>query len=89
MTVDADGGLWIAHWGAGRVSRFTPDGRLDRSIPLPASQITSCVFAGENLDRMFVTSASQRLEPGAEPLAGGLFEVDPGCVGLPTQRYAG
>ncbi|MDB5430044.1 MAG: Gluconolactonase [Caulobacter sp.] len=89
MTTDAEGGLWIAHWGAGRVSRFTPDGRLDRFIPLPASQITSCVFAGDKLDRMFVTSAGQDLADGAEPLAGGLFEVDPGVTGLPTGRYAG
>eukprot|EP01037_Dinobryon_pediforme_P006447 gene6447-6514_t len=30
MTADADGGLWIAHWGAGCISRFTADGRRDR-----------------------------------------------------------
>ena len=58
MTVDAEGGLWIAHWGGGRVSRFTAEGELERSIELPASQITSCVFAGPDLDRMFVTSAA-------------------------------
>jgi D-xylonolactonase len=88
MTVDADGGLWIAHWGGSRVSRFRPDGTLDRQIPLPASQITSCVFAGPNLDRMFVTSAAQGMND--EPLAGALFEVEPhGAHGLQPHLFAG
>lgn len=88
MTVDAEGGLWIAHWGGGRVSRFTPEGALDRMIELPASQITSCVFAGKDLDRMFVTSAA--VGRADEPLAGALFEVDPGGVrGLAPYFFAG
>ena len=86
MTLDADGGLWVAHWGSGRVSRFAPDGTLERSIELPASQITSCTFAGEYLDRMFVTSAADGVD---ELHAGKLFEVDPGCRGLPTQKFGG
>lgn len=88
MTVDAEGFLWIAHWGGGRVSRFTPAGELDRVILLPASQITSCAFAGENLDRLFVTSAAENHHED-EPLAGMLFEVDPGVRGLPPHRFAG
>lgn len=87
MTVDADGGVWIAHWGTGRVSRFDPDGRLDRFIAFPASQITNCTFAGERLDRMFVTSAAVGLRD--EEHAGALFEVDPATTGLPAGRYGG
>ena len=87
MTVDAEGGLWIAHWGGSRVSRFLPDGTLDRQTQLPATQISSCVFAGQKLDRMFVTSAA--IEKSQEPLAGALFEVDPGVRGLPPHMFAG
>ena len=87
MTVDAEGGLWIAHWGGARISRFTLDGALDRSIALPASQITNICFAGDALDRMFVTSAAEGLTD--EPFAGALFEVDSGARGLPPGRYAG
>lgn len=87
MTVDAEGGLWIAHWGGGRISRFTPDGALDRSVALPASQITNVCFAGEGLDRMFVTSAATGVEH--EPQAGALFEVDAGVRGLPPGRFGG
>jgi xylono-1,5-lactonase len=86
MTLDAEGGLWVACWGAGCVTRFTPDGARERSIALPASQVTSCTFAGPNLDRMFVTSAAVDCD---DPLGGSLFEVDPGCRGLPTLLYRG
>jgi len=90
MTCDADGYLWIAHWGGSRVSRFTPEGKLDRRIDLPASQITNVVFAGSNLDRMFVTSAAQGLDRSKEPLAGSLFEVDAGGVkGLAPGLFGG
>jgi sugar lactone lactonase YvrE len=87
MTLDADGGLWVAHWGGGCVSRFDPAGKRERSIALPASQITNCAFAGDALDRMFVTSAADGRDD--EPQAGALFEVDPGCRGLPTLRFGG
>lgn len=87
MTVDAEGFLWVAHWGGSCVSRFTPEGKRERWIELPASQITNVVFAGDNLDRMFVTSAADG-KPD-EPLAGSLFEVDPGVKGLAPHQFAG
>jgi sugar lactone lactonase YvrE len=86
MTVDAAGGVWIAHWGGGCVSRFDPAGRRELWIDLPASQITRPCFAGEGLDRMFVTSAADGVD---EPLAGSVFEVDPGVAGCPPFGFAG
>ena len=87
MTVDADGHIWVAHWGGGRISRFTPDGRLDRAIALPARPVTNICFAGPDLDRLFVSSAAIGLD--ATPYDGGLFEVDCGGRGLPTHLFAG
>jgi len=87
MTTDVSGALWIAHWGGGRVSRFRSDGTFDRSIALPASQISNCAFAGPNLDRMFVTSAANGVT--GEPLAGTLFEIDPQVTGLPQHCFGG
>lgn len=87
MTTDAEGGIWIAHWGGARLSRFFPDARLDRSIAFPAANITSCAFAGPKLDRLFVTSASLGDDDG--PHAGALFEVDAGVCGLPARGFAG
>ncbi len=88
MTVDADGGLWIAHWGGGRLSRFSSDGKFEFQIDLPASQITSCVFAGDDLNRLFVTSAA--VDKPGEAFAGALFEIEAhGSRGLPTRAFAG
>jgi len=86
MTIDAEGGLWVAHWGGSRVSRFDMDATLDRSIALPASQITSIAFAGDELDRMFVTSAADGVDEAA---GGALFEIDAGVRGLAPCRFAG
>ena len=87
MTTDAEGHLWIAHWGGGRISRFDPEARLVRSIALPATNITSRAFAGPALDRLFVTSAARDSDEG--PAQGALFEVDPGVTGLPPTPFAG
>ncbi len=86
MTTDREGGLWVAHWGGSCVSRFTPDGHRERWIDLPASQITRPCFGGPELDRLFVTSAADGVD---EPLAGCLFEVDPGVRGPPAHRFGG
>jgi xylono-1,5-lactonase len=87
MTSDTDGGLWIAHWDGGRITRFDSTGRPDQSIALPCSRVTSCAFFGRNLDRLAVTTACY--QRGAEPLAGALFTVAPGVRGLPPARFGG
>jgi len=87
MTTDAEGCVWVAHWAGARISRFSPDGALMRSIALPAANITSCAFAGEGLDRLFVTSSTLGRED--EACAGALFEVEAGVRGLPQARFAG
>lgn len=91
MTIDAEGGLWVALWGGGAVHRYL-DGRLDRVIRLPVGQPTSCTFGGEDLDELYVTSAWEGLSPKqrrAQPLAGALFRVRPGVRGLPPAIYGG
>lgn len=86
MTMDAEGGLWVAHWDGGRVSRFLPDGTLDRQILLPASRVTSCAFGGDDLATLYITTASVGRD--AEPQAGALFAVRPGVVGRVPCAYA-
>jgi sugar lactone lactonase YvrE len=91
-TVDAEGFLWNARYGGGCLARFAPDGRLDRIVPLPVSQPTSCAFGGPGLATLFVTTATQRLEPQTlkeQPLAGSLLALDVGVAGLPEPAYAG
>ncbi|MDC7682249.1 SMP-30/gluconolactonase/LRE family protein [Asticcacaulis sp. BYS171W] len=91
MTTDAQGGIWIAHWGGGKVSRFRPDASLDFSVELPAKQITNICFAGDKLDRVFVTSAA--VDQPADREAGTLFEIPSellrGHTGLEPQKFGG
>ncbi|HEX9449421.1 MAG TPA: SMP-30/gluconolactonase/LRE family protein [Dongiaceae bacterium] len=92
MATDAEGCLWVALWNGWGIARFRPDGTRDRFIPMPVGQVTSCCFAGDKLDRMFVTSARIGLtaeQLAKQPHAGSFFEVDPGVTGLPTAAFAG
>nr|WP_249730197.1 SMP-30/gluconolactonase/LRE family protein [Chelatococcus sp. YT9] len=91
-TVDAEGFVWNARFGAGRLARFSPDGRLDTLVSLPVSNPTSCSFGGPGLRTLFVTTATQGLTPQqreAEPLAGAVLAFEPGVAGLPEPFYAG
>ncbi len=84
--MDTEGGYWCALHGSGRLHRYGSDGRLDAEIRLPVSQPTMCAFAGDALDVMYVTSASDHLSPeqlAAEPLAGALLRLRPGKRGIP------
>ncbi len=82
--VDAEGCYWVCGNDAGMVHRFTPDGRLDRSLPVPVKKPAMCAFGGTNLDTLFVTSIRPAgVDLSDQPLAGGLFALHPGVCGLP------
>lgn len=92
MTIDEEGYLWVAMYGKGAVRRYSPSGEFDRMIELPASQITSCTFGGDDFGDLYITSAAQELsqqELASQPHAGALFACRPGPLGLPANRYAG
>jgi sugar lactone lactonase YvrE len=89
-TVDVDGCVWSAHWGAGCVVRYTPEGRIDRSIQIPACQPTCVCFGGPDLDILCVTSAREGLNEAtllSEPHAGAVFLYRTGVQGLPEPEY--
>ncbi len=83
--IDTDGGYWCALHGAGRLRRFGPDGAVDVDIDLPVGKPTMCAFAGDDLDTMYVTSASDKMtddERRREPQAGALFRLRSGRRGI-------
>jgi L-arabinonolactonase len=89
-TVDADGFIWNASWGASRVVRYAPDGAVDAEFDVPVSQPTCLCFGGDRLDLLFVSTARENLTPerlGAEPLAGDVLVYGTGYRGLPECRY--
>ncbi|MNX90879.1 L-arabinolactonase [compost metagenome] len=85
--VDADGCYWICANDAGLIHRFTPDGRLDRSLSVPVKKPTMCAFGGPRLDTLFVTSIRPGDDHDPQSLAGGVFALDPGVKGLPEPRF--
>ncbi|MDR6181027.1 MULTISPECIES: SMP-30/gluconolactonase/LRE family protein [unclassified Pseudomonas] len=87
--VDVDGCYWICGNDAGLIHRFTPDGRLDRSLAVPVRKPAMCAFGGRNLDTLFVTSIRPGGDLSDQPLAGGLFALDPGVQGLAEPAFAG
>jgi len=89
MTVDAEGGLWVALWGGSAVHRYTPDGRLDEVVELPVTQVTACTFGGPDLDELYVTTSRQGLVPSDQPAAGAVFRARPGVRGRAVQAYDG
>lgn len=88
--VDADGCLWAAFFAGSRIVRYTPDGRIDLTIPLPVTNPTCLCFGGSDFKTLFVTTATKFLTPEqrkAEPLAGALLAIDGVGQGLPENRF--
>jgi sugar lactone lactonase YvrE len=86
LTVDQDGGVWVAFFGGGSVRRFSPEGLLTHIVNLPASQVTSCCFGGETYGQLYITTANVGLKENdsQQTHAGDLFVADTGFLGLPT-----
>ena len=83
--IDVQGGYWCALHGGGALRRFRADGSIDRDIAMPVSQPTMPAFAGDDLDALFVTSASDKMseeDKVREPMAGALFRCFPGIQGI-------
>ncbi len=92
MTVDSESCIWLCHFGGARISRYSPDGEVLEVISMPVPNITSCTFAGSELDTLYITTARYLLSAEKVrqfPLAGGLFSCKPGLTGLPTSLFVG
>ena len=92
LIVDAEGFIWSAHWGGWRVTRYAPDGKIDREIRLPVANVTCMAFGGPQLDQLFMTTASVFLsdeERAQQPQAGDLFVATPGVKGRLEPQFAG
>jgi L-arabinonolactonase len=90
--IDAEGHVWNAVWEGYRVERWSPDGKITKTIEVPVKKPTCCAFGGPNLDTLYITS-SQLGETSddlaREPQAGHLFSVKPGVTGLNDAEFGG
>ena len=91
MTSDTEGKLWIAMWGGAKVTRWNPqNGELLEQIPLPAKNVTSCVFGGDDLNELYITSARKGLNKAdltAYRYSGSLMRVKTKIQGMPTFEF--
>ncbi|HEU0220903.1 MAG TPA: SMP-30/gluconolactonase/LRE family protein [Paracoccaceae bacterium] len=88
--VDADGHLWNARFNGAAVLRISPAGEVVGRVSLPVPQITCACFGGPALDRLYITTARERMDEAtlkAHPLSGAVFHARPGMRGLPESRY--
>ncbi len=92
LIVDAEGFVWNGHWAGWKLTRYDPDGKIERQISFPVEHVISFAFGGDNLDELFVTTAwwgysdEDRRE---RPWAGDLFRVQTGISGLIEPAFAG
>lgn len=92
MTTDAEGCLWLAQWGAGKVTRRDADGRVLQTVELPCSQVSSCAFGGKDYRTLYITTAAVGLTPeqlAREPLAGAVFALELDVTGKPAHAFQG
>jgi sugar lactone lactonase YvrE len=90
-TLDAEGMLWIAHWGGACVSRWNPQtGQMIGKVEVPCLQVTSVAFGGEDLSTLYITTVREWLDDETlekYPNSGGLFAVKPGVKGISANYF--
>jgi len=72
IALDAEGNLFVAHYGMRRVQVVSPEGKVIRSYPGGNLTTSNVAFAGPKGDQLYVTGG----DPGA------LFRLDLGVKGL-------
>ena len=92
LIVDAEGFIWNGHWAGWKLTRYDPDGKIERQVRFPVQHVISCAFGGADLDELFVTTSCwdfQEVDFQRQPLAGNLFRVRPGVCGLVEPEFVG
>lgn len=67
LTIDSEGFIWVARWFGAGVTRYDPDGKVERTIDFPVAQTSSVMFGGKDLNEIYVTSASMYWESPLAP----------------------
>jgi sugar lactone lactonase YvrE len=81
LAFDEAGCLWLAIAGGGRLDRYTPEGRRDASIEVPARVVTSLCFAGDDRRDLIVVTADNAEAPERR---GTIFRTRVGVAGAPV-----
>lgn len=90
LVLDDEDHVWSANWDGARITRYRPDGTIERVITMPVSRPTSLAFGGPRRETLFVTSARIGLSSAQlaeEPLSGALFALNTGFSGPELPRF--
>ncbi|MBX2845130.1 MAG: SMP-30/gluconolactonase/LRE family protein [Saprospiraceae bacterium] len=92
MTIDNNGNLWVGMWNGNKVLCINgQDGSVLDSISMPAHNVTACAFGGQDLDTLYITTASIDMsdeEKALYPKAGSLFKTTiPGVTGRKSSSF--
>ncbi len=83
MTVDVEGGVWVAVVGGrGEIVRFTRDGTLAQRIKVPAKTVTSVAFGGPDMRDLYLVTANN----DQRELKGTVFRTRSEIPGLPVPK---
>jgi sugar lactone lactonase YvrE len=84
---DAEGNLWNAQWGAGRVAAYAPDGRFLHAVEVGGRHSSCPAFGGPDLTDLYCTTAREHIEPGdLRPGDGRTYRIAGAARGLPEPR---
>lgn len=92
MTIDANGGFWVAMWEGYKISHFDPFGKWVKDIHVPVKHVTSCCFGGKDLSTLLITTSQLNLseqERKDNPLAGRCFAYETDVKGQIETKYKG
>ena len=87
MTTDRAGRLYSAHWQGSRISVYDTGGEVAEVIALPASNVTSCAFGGDDCTLLLATSAALEASAGPESPHGDVFALSGDARGLPEPEF--
>ena len=90
LCLDEEDYIWSAHWAGSKITRYKPDGSIDKIIELPVPNVTSCCFGGKDFKTLFITSAQKGLskeELLAFPLSGNTFILETNVKGQKPNLY--
>jgi sugar lactone lactonase YvrE len=90
--MDAEGFIWNGHWDGWKLTRYNPNGQIERQVVFPVQHVISFAFGGKDMNQLFVTTSSWDFgeeERKQQPWGGDLFQIDTGIIGLVEPAFAG
>ena len=83
-TIDSEGFIWNCRWGGSCVVKIDPKGRVDQIYELPVENVTNCVFGGNDLKTLFITTANNS---DKNKYDGSLFALNVNTPGIEDNKF--